>query len=451
MREFVERGLSGAASAWADRLARLEARCRTAGLVWPAEVVAELIEQHHRYAGHDALFAPDRVPELAGELLARRDAIAADTGALPQQLIRGTGNDSSGSLGKCRLVGLGCGAAVGRREVELIAYLQDAATGAVAVVSREFADPAPDAKQEPRSFADLARSPAVKASSFADLGRGQLLTDGGRRTAGFRLLIGRSHASVQPQALAWESLRPPALVEDYAELAARLAGLPPSALRPRRAAEDFHVLPVAATEAAGFDVPAQLIVATLRDAQGEAAYLAHPFTTRGRSGAEALLAKLQDAEATLKYVSGVVRRTPRGLVVHPVGCVFETKAGRAMVQPWVEDSAASATAANEVTAAPATPHPVADVGRQLLAALEDVFTLGLQRSDDRTARQWRELHRLAESVGLAQIGAKAGQLADALEQKTHALRWDAQPAVGVVLELAVLARLARDVGLPGTE
>src|SRR6266542_6192805 len=51
--EFCEQGVSGAPAAWRDRLARLEADCKKADLVWPGEIIAELIEQQERYDGHD--------------------------------------------------------------------------------------------------------------------------------------------------------------------------------------------------------------------------------------------------------------------------------------------------------------------------------------------------------------------------------------------------------------
>ncbi len=436
--DFAEVGLSGATKAGADRLARLERRCRKAGLVWPAEVVADLVEQFQRYSAHDSLFAPDRVPDLVGELLARRDAIANDTGQFPQPLIRGTGNDSTSSLGKCRLIGLGCGVIVGHRGVEMVVYLQDGSTGGVAVVSKEYADPGPGQATEPRSFAALGRTVALKSVTFTDLGRGQLLTDGGRRTAGMRLQIGRSHATIQPQSFAWESLKAPTLVEDYTEVSARLAGLPPSALRPHRVAEDFYVLPVTRVDAIGFDVPSQTTVATLHDPHGEKALLSHPFTTRGRAGSEALLAKLHDAEAVLKFVAGLVRQTPQGLVVHPTCCVFETNGTRTAVQPWVDETQTT-TLPNTAASSPVL-HLIADAGQLLHAALEEVFTLGLRRADAMTAKRWREVQRMSESVGLTRIGEKAGRVADALDQKAHVIRWDAKPTVDTVLELAVLTR-----------
>ena len=218
---FTEYGISGAPRTWIDQLTRLENACREGDLVWPAEILGELIEQQERYAGHDARFAPDRVAELVGELLIRCDAIRHDTGALPQLLIRGARSDRAMMLGAAHFVGLGCGVRMGRRSVELTAYLQDSDSGSVVAVSRDFAD-SDDPAQPPKPFADLAQTSAVKRTSFAALGSGQLLIRGGKRTPSFHLLPSRAEVSVQPQTFAWESLRPPVLVEDFAELDARL-------------------------------------------------------------------------------------------------------------------------------------------------------------------------------------------------------------------------------------
>lgn len=444
--ELTESGLSGATQQWADRLTRLEARFRAEKLTWPADTVEELIEQRQRYANNDALFAPDRVVELVGELIVRRDAIASDTAELPQQLIRGTGHETSGALGKCRLIGLGTGVTVGRHEVELVAYLIDADTGGMAVVSKEFADPKPETKQEPKPFHELARNVAAREATFAAVGAGQLLADGGRRTAGGRLTFARVKVSVQPQAFEWEALKSPVAVESFAEVAARLAALPPAALRPRRAAEDFHVVPVASVADAGFDVPSQAILAKLTDPAGGVAYLRHPFTTRGRDGAERLLATLHDTSAALRFVAGTVRRVPGGLLVAPVCGVFEKGGKRFAVQPWIDGAMTETAGGKELVAADPVVSPVQEVFRQLHALTEDVFLIGLRRSGPDVVKRWREFHRRAESVGLTRLGERIASVAEGLDLRAHVVRWDSAPTAGVVLELSALARLARDVG-----
>ena len=440
--ELTEFGVSGAAAAWAARLAKLEEACRATDLVWPAEVLAELHQQHERYAAHDALFAPERVADLAGELLARCDAIRHDTGAMPQLLVRGASGDKAGAVGSARFIGLGCGARVRRRSVELTAYLQDSDSGTVVAVRREFPDGDPG--QPARPFAELAQAPAVKGSPFAALGAGQLLIRGGKRTAGYQLLPGRADASVQPQGFAWESLRPPVLAEELAELDARLSALPPASLRPRRVAEDFHVCAVAGAEAVQFVAATQTIQAVLVDARGGRALLEHPYTSRGAAGAEALLARLADRPEGLRFVSGPVRRGPAVLVIRPVCLVWEEAGQRTALQPWVDSGTGTAARLHPPVAAVAG-DAAGEYLTQLQAALGELLVLGLARADALVTRRWQQLRHSGEAVGLARLARQVAPLADALERKAHALDWDWRPAGRAVLALAVLVRLAQDV------
>jgi hypothetical protein len=441
---LTEYGVSGAASAWVDGLARLESACREQDLVWPAEILAELAEQRERYAGHDARFSADRVADLVGELLARCDAIRRDSGALPQMLIRGASAERATDLGAARFVGLGCGVRVARRRVELTAFLQDSDSGSVVAVRRDFADTGDDPEQA-RPFAELAHATAVKRSSFAALGAGQLLIRGGKRTAGFHLLPGRADASVQPQAFAWESLRAPALVEDFAELDGRLAALPPASLRPRRVAEDFHICPVATVEGCHFDSAAQTVEAALLDGGGRRLLLRHPYTSRGRDGCEALLAALSAAGVGLRFVSGVVRRSAAGLVIHPVCLVFQDGASRTAVQPWIDRRPAAAGEDHLPARATAAAEPVGEYLGRLQEELGELLLLGLQRGDGAVARRWRELQRRGESLGMARLAGCVAPLAEALQRRSHTVRWDWEAAGRVLLALAVVVRMAQDL------
>ena len=150
-------------------------------MIWPAEVIVEIIHQYERYAEHDARFNPEYFAELVGELLIRADAIRKNTGAVPQLLIRGTASDHWTDLASARFIGLGCGVRQSRKVVTHVAYLQDANSGSMVAINREFPDPEPDSGTEPKPFWQLAQTPALKNATFATLGAGQLLTSGGRR------------------------------------------------------------------------------------------------------------------------------------------------------------------------------------------------------------------------------------------------------------------------------
>jgi hypothetical protein len=448
MLAFTEYGGSGAGSAWTDRVARLEAACREADLIWPAEIVAEWLQQQERYATHDARFAPDHVAELFGELLIRCDAIRHDTGALPQLLIRGASSDRATPLGTSRFIGLGCGARPGRRSVALTVYLQESDSGSVVGVTRDFVEVDADPAQPPRPFADLAQASAVKRTSFAALGVGQLLLRGGKRTPSCHLLPARAEASVQPQTFAWESLRPSVLVEDFRELDARLSALPPASLRPRRVAEDFHVLPVGSVQEARFDTASQTVQAVLLDAAGRRARLQHPYTSRGQDGAEGLLALLSAAPQNVRFVAGAVRRRALELVVHPICLISQEGTSRTALQPWIDRRPVSSSAGQTHHGAAQAGDPLGEYLRRLQEELGSLLVLGLQRADAAEARRWQELQRQGEAVGLVRLAGHVAAIAEALARKSHSLSWDWQMAGRCVFQLSVQVRMAQDLATP---
>src|SRR5262249_5133371 len=54
--ELASGGVAGCGASWPQRLTRLEAGLRSVGLVWPAEIVVDLLQQQEMYSGHDARF-----------------------------------------------------------------------------------------------------------------------------------------------------------------------------------------------------------------------------------------------------------------------------------------------------------------------------------------------------------------------------------------------------------
>jgi hypothetical protein len=452
MAELLRVGAAGGARRLKDRLRRLEREARAQGLAWPAEICADLALQQERYLAHDARFDPDLLVELVGEQLIRARAIRSDTGAVPQLLIRGLPGDRESRTGKARFIGLGCGARFRRGGVELTVYLQDADSGSIVALQREFPDPPDESDEEPGQLSRLARRPVVQGVTLASLGSGQLLLQNAKRSAGGRLAIGRTRSSFSPQTYAWNALRPPALAEGFAEVASRLAGLPPASLRPRRVAEDFHVCPVARVAEARFDDTTQCVEAVLLDAQGDHAYLVHPYTGRGAAGSEALLAALE-GEAPVRYAAGPVHLGPRGLELYPVSLVVEARKGqRRLVQPWVDGDAGEVGAQGDSAKARAgeppeeAPDPVDDYPAQLAGQLAELAVTGLEHADPRAASAWRDLSRRGEAMGFDHLVAPVSRLAEALEQRQHTTRWDPTAAERAALSLSLLVRLAAEVG-----
>jgi hypothetical protein len=445
--ELLDDGISSLSPTWKDRAIRLEAALSDADLIWPAQVLADIAHQYERYASHDARFSPQRVAELVGEWLIRADAIRHQTRAVPQLLIRGSSSDRTTDIGSARYVGLGCGAMQDRVGVTLTAYLQDVDSGSVVAVSRDFANPARDSKDPPRDFSQLAAGPLFRAISMAALGAGQLLLQGGKRAPDHQLFVGRAKASLNPQSYAWESLRAPLLAEDFAEIRARLASLPPSSLRPRYLAENLHVVPIAKVEQFQFDDANQSIDIAVHDTRGELAVIHHPYLSRAREGSEALLAALSDTSRRLCFVAAQVANTSDCLLLHPITLVFEGGATRTGIQPWIDRH--TQTSAARTPPQFETPDPSADpihaYPAELLNHLGELLLLGLRRADARVARSWAQLAQHGESIGYDRLVHPAAALAQELAGKQSTTTWTPNKARPSALTLAVYARMAADL------
>jgi hypothetical protein len=452
--DLLVAGVAGSPEPALARLRHLEGRCRDGGLIWPADVLGDLAAQCAAYAAHDARFSPLRVAELVGELCVRLDAIRAETGAVPPLFVRGGGADRPAAVGPARLIGLGCGAHPRRGGVEIAAYLQESDSGRVLAVRRDFPDPPPGDNEAPADFWRLAQVPFARGVSLGAMGGGQVLVQGGWRTSGAEYLPARARLVLNPQAYSWEQLRAPTLAQDFAEVTAHLAALPPPALRPRRIADDLCALPVAAVEGARFESAGQTVQATLRDAEGGAALLRHPFLSRAREGAEALLRLLTAYPAAVRFVSGRVQRRAGSLVVAPVAVVYEAEGRRRMLQPWIEGGAGPQeehlpAASEMVDGRQAGPgqevDPLAAHLADLEAALGETLLLGLHQAGADQARVWRALQRRTAALGLNRLGETLEGLAGALEGKAGDLRWEPAPAIRAALELAALLQIATTV------
>jgi hypothetical protein len=236
---------------------------------------------------------------------------------------------------------------------------------------------------------------------------------GGRHAADGRLFIGRARAAVNPQAFRWEDLKAPVLAEDFDEIAARLSLLPPSALRPRRAAGDFHVCRLASVEHATFDAPSQRILAVLTDPAGGAAHLEHPWSGRGAAGAEVLLRALLSEHPPV-FVAGRVTMTHAGrLLWHPTAVVFQIGGARHVVLPWLmpPDTTAPALTLPHQPARHTLPWPT-----EVLDACADALVTGRRRTPQ---HRWETLAAAGEARGFSRLPAMVRDAA-APDNSAHA-------------------------------
>ncbi len=443
---LLEIGLSSAPGAVIDRFRRLDSRCRDAGLVWPAEILADLLLEHQRYAEHDARFDPAHLAHLIGELCIRVDVIRNDTGVVPAFFVRGTQHDRVTEVGSARLIGLGCGVKTKRGAVELMAYMQDAATGRVVAMYKEFPDPSEEEAETPRSFAKLSKKTATRGISLASLGAGQLLIKGGKRLPNGQFVPGRAKIAGNPQNFSWEHLRAPLYAENFEEIRAHLRIRPPASLRPRRLGEDLFVCAVKGIESVTFSRREQAVMTLLYDADDQVAALVHPYHSRGAAGVEVLLTELQTNATDLRFVTGLVRLGRSGLLVSPVALVFERNNARYMIQPWIEsltqreddrDSSQKKTEQRPSESDPTTVYP-----SEVLQGLGELLVVGLTRAGSSEIHQLEELTQRGQALGFFRFLYPLDALLEHLRMKPSALEWDWKPAAISALEGITLARLA---------
>lgn len=403
---LIEDGIGGVAPGEADRWKRTSASLHDAGLGWLGGVVDDILLERERYLARDALFAPENLAALAGELLIRCDALryAKD---LPRGLAGGWRNTEKADIGYSRWIGLGTSVTARRKSVVLAAFMQEAGTGSLGAVMREVADPADGELQD---FAALARAGMVKGAGIRALGSGQILTESCRRTPDNRLAFGRARAQVSTQAFEWSKLRVPVLVEDFAELRARLGLLPPRSLRPRRMGEDFHVLPVAANTPVEFDRTTQSLTSVLTDTGGVSVTLVLPWHSRAAAGTARMEESLTENAAA--FVSGHVSLTSAGLVIEPAGIVLRSGG---FLQPWV-DEPGEMTGGNVITtgAGREVPPALPDAWQECGALLADLLVTG---SGHARPDKWAALAAEAPADGCELAGRLAAAVAGELRRR----------------------------------
>jgi hypothetical protein len=446
-------GLEGISDAWQQRWTRMESSLRTEGLVWPAELVTDLLQQCEMYKQHDARFEPRQVVQLLGELTARTRAIQNQPASVPQPLIRGTLADRAHEISGGRMIGVGLGVRRGKKHTTISAFLQDADSGNLAAVERTFSDPDPQSGEQPRSFADLAGTILVRGVSLANLAMSQLLLKSGKRTPGGQLILPRmaSNLVTHPQNFQWEQLKPPFAVESFTQLSGRLDSLPPSCLRPRRCTENLHVISVLGAEGTCFDIANQELTAQVRDTMGGVAELIHPYHNRGELGFNHLLRILMERGNELRFVSGHFRIRNRRLQIRPVALVLDGPNGRQGILPYVVD------AFNEENREPSAARDSVSQDLQsrghqpcthladYLAELEDQLAeLAIRGLKSAWPAAWEELAKRGQHLGMVRWTQPVSELAESLANRSNNLRWTCTPAIRMITELCLLCRLASE-------
>lgn len=453
--ELLLDGFAHLPATWEARTRRVEQRLRGDGLIWPADVVLELLQADHRYRARDARFDPVESVLGLGELLCRLRAITSPARGSertrgsppPRLLVCGSPKDVPVQISGGRLLGVGLGVQVARGAVTLNAYLQDVDTGSVMAVARRFEDPEPASKAELPSFARLAQTSISRGCGLGTLSSSQLLIQSGKRSPSGLLSLPRQAGatSLHPQSFQWEQLKPPFLAESFAQLRARLQALPPSYLLPRRPAENLHVVPIARVDEAHFDAARQRLTARLRDANGDSARLVHPYYARGHDGFAALTRALEHHAEQIRFACGHVRWVAGELELRPVSLVVHNGTRNVGVQPFIGgDQLLDSSPAFDASRAAASSAVVDDLEQFPLAlreALGELLLVGLRQFPDAACSR---LVEAAASLGFVRLLEPVRALASELGVRAGTLRWDPTVALRLARELFVLARVATE-------
>jgi hypothetical protein len=443
--ELIKTGLKGLSDSLLGRLQRLEQRCRKAVLIWPAEILVELMQECDRYRQRDARFSPIHVVELMGELCIRMDAIRSTTGAVPQLFIRGTQNDRVTDLGAARLIGLGCEVQTQQQNVCLTSYFQDTDSGTVMAFSRNFID-APSPHAEPlKEFWQLAQTKVLKQTSMEQVGAGQLLIKSAKRSPDFQLLPGRSQIIINPQTFQWEGLRAPLLVENFPELQHLLKLRPPRSLSPRRQTETLYVFAVHRVKSVEFCAVEQAVIAEIEDQGGHKVSMYFPYNNRARLGAEALMASL--TQMSLVFMAGNVRLKSNQIVVVPISLVFLSKGNRVFLQPWIHPNDDSIYNYGEVNrkdsiglySALTTEKYLSD----FLETLSDIVLTGIEKIDSHSINQLKNIYNAGLKLGFQNFLNCLKQILLLLSGKSSDLN-EKNLLESKILELILILRVSQD-------
>ncbi len=440
--EVINYGFAGLSPRFEDRFKSAEKQLREANLTWPADIMSDLALEFRRYTEHDSLFSPERCIEYAGEFLLRADCLASSQNAIPPALVGGTRYDMSQELGSRRFTGLGSGVRILAKSTVVQVFLEDADSGAIVVVEKEF----PNTENgRTREFRFLGETPVAAGAKLIDIARSQLLSGASKRTASGLLSFGRKLV-VNPQSFQWERLRENNYHTDYAELHNRMALQPPSSLRARRMAESFQIIGITGVENVRFDPVAQEVRCEFIDSQGARVSMVQPYLSQAASGCELLLKSLSQENVRPVFASGQIKITPAGLSIFPASVVVEQDGRRTMIQPWLDgpQGLTGGDAGNSHGELPIG-DPIARWFFSLEYALSEILQLGIRKTDSQTAALWKQVAKDAGAIGFVRIARQVELIAEALEKRLHNIEEREDEVCSLILDMLRLLRLAKDL------
>ncbi|WNG36781.1 hypothetical protein F0U61_26245 [Archangium violaceum] len=425
-------GAQHASTGLAGRFALARSSLADARMAWPLAALEEIEDLLGAYVSRGARYAPAKLAATLAELFARLRA-ARTGGAVPPRAVLGMDEAPETKLDYVRLVSLGMRLFADGRERRAEVVLADPASAGLLVVRRAFTY-AED--QTPEDGAELGRRQGAPGATLEALARGQVVTSGATRQPD-RLVVfstrGLQRTSVTPQSGDWSLLPVPLLVKDVSALEATLRARPPRFLRPRQLAENVHAFEVSRVVDVVYAPGAQRVRAELEDAGGHG-FLVELSHRRVAPGAlDALAEGLSGRRGQLRYLSGEVRRSARGLVVEPLALSCE---GTGVVVLDLQPAAATGPLRTAEDRPPLPPLPAALA--ELEGCLADAVHQGLRHIVPAWTTRLSAVATRVRELGMKRLADDLGALATSL---------DAARASGQASDEAALAAAWTDAAL----
>ncbi|MCC7535378.1 MAG: SWIM zinc finger family protein [Deltaproteobacteria bacterium] len=410
-REVLLEGVIHLSSAFAGTFARAREPLVAAGLTWPADALDDLEAELSAYRARSARYAPEHVAWLVMETVARERA-ARRGGALPSRVVLGQDEAPETKLDHVRLISLGARLSADGRERSADVLLCDPDTATILVLQRRFTY---GEKETPEDGFALAHRSVSKGVRLGQVAAGQVVTTVARRRANRALLLGQggvSRTTVTPQPGHWEILPHPVRVESIEALDAALRDRPPRMIRPRHLAEGVVVVAVGAVEGVSWVPSEQRLHARLSDATGRSFELRLTHRSVAPFAVDALAAALSATEP-IRFVSGLARRAPTGVVIEPLAVVTDRVIVLDLAQP--DDAEASSPLRSGASfsigggATSALDDALDGVGR----TVSDAAHVGLRHLTDRFPEDVDRAATKCREVGLRAVAARLTDLAAA--------------------------------------
>ena len=443
LQQWFAEGFAGLAPTWPQRFARLEAELRAAGMIWPAELMQEIITQQRRYSEHDARFSASETLRSLGELIARLRVIRNRTPTLPLALVCGNKADRRTDIKASRFIGLGMQVRPLQKQTKLLSYFQDNNSGKLVAITRTLSDP--ENVDELASFETLAVHSLARGVSIGAAATSQLVLGSGKRTASDELILPRAgptgnKLTIHPQSFQWEHLQPPLALDDFGQCQQRLAQLPPDYLRPKRCTENLQVFPISAITEVQFDSIHQHLIATIYDTTGTTATLSLPYYTRAEAAFDHFSHTLQTQGDVACFISGHVRLKHKRLEIEPLAVIIQTSDGQRMcVTPWIcNHNISSFTSAPAIFKGAAVESSTYEFFSELQTQLAEILITGLNDANTTTLRQ---LIDSAYRVGFSRLTIPLETLVKELEERLEKRNWLPTLASFTYAQLALLNRM----------